>query len=132
MSAMAAQEPTTRPLLAAGRDDRRPVSLAEHHRRYGALDVDTRTIVDVVERSGLRGCGGAGFPTAAKMHAVRASGGRAIVLANGAEGEPVAAKDKTLLAHVPQLVLDGAVVAARAVRAREAIIAVPQPLLHRR
>jgi NADH:ubiquinone oxidoreductase subunit F (NADH-binding) len=105
------------------------VSLAAHRRRYGELDVDTRTIVDVVERAGLRGRGGAGFPTALKLRAVRASGGRAVVVANGAEGEPVAAKDKTLLAYVPHLVLDGAVVAARAVRAREAFIAVTASLL---
>jgi NADH:ubiquinone oxidoreductase subunit F (NADH-binding) len=58
------------------------------------------------------------------MQAVRESGRRAIVVVNGAEGEPVSAKDKTLLAYVPQLVLDGAVAAARAVRAREAIVAV--------
>ena len=103
--------------------------LPEHRQRYGDLDFDVRTIVEVVERSGLRGCGGAGFPTARKMHAVRASGGRAIVVANGAEGEPVSAKDKTLLAYVPHLVLDGAVVAARAVHAREAFVAVTKPLL---
>jgi NADH:ubiquinone oxidoreductase subunit F (NADH-binding) len=126
---VAAAEPSARRLLAGVRSDRRPVSLAAHRRRYGELDVDTRTIVDVVERSGLRGRGGAGFPTARKLRAVRASGGRAVVVANGAEGEPVAAKDKTLLAYVPHLVLDGAVVAARAVRAREAFIAVTASLL---
>jgi len=93
------------------------------------LDVDTRSIIDVVDGSGLRGRGGAGFPTALKMHAVREAGGRAIVVANGAEGETVAAKDKTLLAYVPHLVLDGATVAARAVRARDAIVAVPSSLL---
>jgi NADH:ubiquinone oxidoreductase subunit F (NADH-binding) len=129
MNALAAPEPVTPRLLAGVRGDRRPASLTEHRRRHGDLDVDMRTIVDLVERSGLRGRGGAGFPTALKMEAVRSSGGHAIVVANGAEGEPVSAKDKTLLAYVPHLVLDGAVVAARAVRAREAVVAVPQPLL---
>jgi NADH:ubiquinone oxidoreductase subunit F (NADH-binding) len=126
---MAVPDSSTPRLLGGVRDDRRPATLAEHRRRHGDLDVDVRTIVDVVERSGLRGCGGGGFPTARKMEAVRASGGRAIVVANGAEGEPVSAKDKTLLAYLPHLVLDGAVVAARAVRAREAFVAVPRPLL---
>jgi NADH:ubiquinone oxidoreductase subunit F (NADH-binding) len=129
VNALAASEPSAPRLLSGVRADRRPVSLAEHRRRYGDLDVDTRTIVDVVERAGLRGRGGAGFPTALKLRAVRASGGRAVVVANGAEGEPVAAKDKMLLACVPHLVLDGAVVAARAVRAREAFIAVTASLL---
>ena len=129
MSAMPTPEPVTPRLLAGVRRDRQPASLAEHRRRHGALDIDTRSIVDVVERSGLRGRGGAGFPTARKMRAVRESGGRAIVVANGAEGEPIAAKDKTLLAYVPHLVLDGAVVAARAVHAREAFVTVPSSLL---
>ena len=128
MNAMAASESAPR-LLDGVRDDRRPASLADHRRRHGDLDFDARTILDVIERSGLRGCGGGGFPTARKLQAVRASGGRAIVVANGVEGEPVSAKDKTLLAYVPHLVLDGAVVAARAVRAREAFVAVTQPLL---
>jgi NADH:ubiquinone oxidoreductase subunit F (NADH-binding) len=129
MNAVPAPDPTAPRLLAGVRHDRQAVTLAEHRRRYGELDVDSRTIVDLVARSGLRGRGGAGFPTALKLEAVRESGGRAIVVANGAEGEPVSAKDKTLLAYVPHLVLDGAVVAARAVRAREAFVAVPQPLL---
>jgi NADH:ubiquinone oxidoreductase subunit F (NADH-binding) len=126
---MPTAEPTTRRLLAGVRADRRPVLLAEHLRRYGPLDVDPRAIVDVVDRAGLRGRGGGAFPTASKIQAVRSAGGRAIVVANGAEGEPISAKDKTLLAYVPHLVLDGAVVAARAVRAREVIVAVPRSLL---
>jgi NADH:ubiquinone oxidoreductase subunit F (NADH-binding) len=105
------------------------VTLGEHRRRYGDVDVDVRTIVDLVDRSGLRGRGGAGFPTALKMRAVRDSGRHAVVVVNAAEGEPASAKDKTLLAYVPHLVLDGAVVAAHAVRAREAIVGVAPQLL---
>lgn len=129
MSAMPTPDPVTPRLLAGARRDRKPASLAEHRRRHGTHDIDTRSIVDVVDRSGLRGRGGAGFPTALKMQAVREAGGRAVVVANGAEGEPIAAKDKTLLAYVPHLVLDGATIAARAVRARDAFVAVPSSLL---
>lgn len=129
MSAMPTPEPVTPRLLAGVRRDRQPASLADHRQRHGVLDIDTRSIVDVIEHSGLRGRGGAGFPTAQKIGAVREAGGRAIVVANGVEGEPIAAKDKTLLTYVPHLVLDGAVVAARAVRARDAFIAVPASLL---
>ena len=126
MSAELRSEPTARRLLAGVRRDGRAVTLAEHRRAHGDLAVDTRTILDTVEASGLRGRGGGGFPTALKMAAVRDAGRRAVVVANGAEGEPISGKDKTLLAYVPHLVLDGAVVAARAVRARDAIVAVPE------
>ena len=126
MSAELLPETTSRRLLAGVRRDGRAVTFAEHRRTYGDLAADTRTILDAIEASGLRGRGGGGFPTAMKMAAVRDSGRRAVVVANGAEGEPISGKDKTLLAYVPHLVLDGAVVAARAVRARDAIIAVPQ------
>jgi NADH:ubiquinone oxidoreductase subunit F (NADH-binding) len=121
-------ETTTR-LLAGLRSDGRPVSLSAHLRRHGALDVDPRGIAELLEDAGLRGRGGAGFPTATKIRAVRENGRRAVVVANGTEGEPVAAKDKVLLGYLPHLVLDGAVVAARAVRAADAIVAVPPRLL---
>ena len=49
--------------------------------------------------------------------------GRAVVLANGAEGEPLSAKDRTIMAARPHLVLDGAELAAEAVGA-DRIVAV--------
>jgi NADH:ubiquinone oxidoreductase subunit F (NADH-binding) len=89
--------------------------------------MDARTIVDAVERAGLRGRGGAAFPTARKLGAVRSARGRAIVVANGCESEPVSAKDALLLRELPHLVLDGAELAARAVGADEAIVAFETP-----
>ena len=76
-----------------------------------------------VEASGLRGRGGAGFPTAVKLATV-ARAGNAVVVANGTEGEPASWKDKVLLSSNPQLVVDGALVAAQLVRSREVIFAV--------
>ena len=76
-----------------------------------------------VERSGLTGRGGAGFPAARKLAAVAARQSP-VVVANGTEGEPASAKDKVLLARSPHLVLDGAVLAARIVGASQAIIVV--------
>ena len=79
-------------------------------------------LITIVSESGLRGRGGAAFPTATKLSAVVRSGRRTVVVGNGAEGEPASAKDRYLLSAAPHLVLDGAVLAAEAVGAREAII----------
>jgi NADH:ubiquinone oxidoreductase subunit F (NADH-binding) len=58
------------------------------------------------------------------MRAVASEPGRPIVVVNGAEGEPISGKDQVLLAYDPQLVLDGAAVAAAAVGAREVFVGV--------
>ncbi len=106
----------------------RPASLAGHRDRYGpppsALSEYHRTaLIAEVERSGLTGRGGAAFPTARKLAAV-AAGHAPVVVANGTEGEPASSKDKVLLARSPHLVLDGAVLAAELVGARQAFIVV--------
>jgi NADH:ubiquinone oxidoreductase subunit F (NADH-binding) len=112
------------PRLLAGADAGR-VGLAEHLARHGALPAAAGpALVDELERSGLLGRGGAGFPIARKMRAVIASRGQAVLVANGAEGEPVSRKDQLLLSRVPHLVLDGIQLAARAVGATEAHLVV--------
>jgi len=80
-----------------------------------------------LEASGLLGRGGAGFPVGRKWRALAEHGnGRAVVVVNGAEGEPASAKDRILMAHRPHLVVDGAVLAADAVGADEIIFYVGQ------
>ncbi len=103
-----------------------PASLAGHIGRYGlppSSALDRQALIGEVERSGLTGRGGAAFPTARKLAAV-AAGRDPVVVANGTEGEPASAKDKVLLARSPHLVLDGAVLAASLVGARQAVIVV--------
>ncbi len=85
-------------------------------------------LIDEVERAGLRGHGGAAFPTAVKMRAVAAERGRAVVVINAAEGEPASLKDRTLLQALPHLVLDGGALAAQAVGAEEVILCVPDSI----
>jgi hypothetical protein len=104
-----------------------PLGLDRHLEAHGPLpgtrQLDGGEIVDLVERAGLRGRGGAAFPTATKLRAVRAARGRPIVVANGCESEPISAKDALLMRELPHLVLDGAAIAARAVGADAAVIA---------
>lgn len=97
--------------------------LDEHLDTHGPVPrLRPEALIALVERAGLRGRGGASFPTATKLRAV-ASGRRTVVVANACEGEPASAKDATLLTQAPHLVLDGLAVAAAAVGARDAVIA---------
>ncbi|HVM64694.1 MAG TPA: NADH-ubiquinone oxidoreductase-F iron-sulfur binding region domain-containing protein [Acidimicrobiales bacterium] len=105
-------------LLAAPGD----AGLRAHHAAFGLLPAHV-DLIAAAERAGLRGRGGAAFPTSVKLAAV-ARRRRAIVVANGTEGEPLSAKDKTLMVTAPHLVLDGVVLAARAVGARDAVVCV--------
>ncbi len=72
-----------------------------------------------LERSGLRGMGGAGFPTARKWKTVAAQAGPRLVVVNADEGEPGTFKDRWFLEHHAPLVLEGALIAAWAVEADE-------------
>jgi len=99
--------------------------LADHLATFGPLpgDVD---LPELVEQAGLNGRGGAGFPSARKLHGVAQQGG-GVVVANAAEGEPSSHKDHVLLRAAPHLVIDGLVLAARAVGAREAYVVAARP-----
>jgi NADH:ubiquinone oxidoreductase subunit F (NADH-binding) len=94
-------------------------SLRAHRARYGALPpLDLPALLHLVRRVGLRGRGGAAFPFATKLEAA-SHRRRPVVVVNLSEGEPASAKDSALALACPHLVLDGAVAAARALRARE-------------
>ena len=117
--------PAGLPRLLAGLRPNAPLSLEEHIVRHGPLPATRRgDLIAAVEASGLRGRGGAGFPTGQKLRAVVTGRGRPVVVVNATEGEPVSGKDKVLLRHAPHLVLDGAAAAAAALGARQTLIAV--------
>ena len=120
-------KPSRLPRLLALADLRSPLSLQEHSEHLGPLPHRGRAeeLIETVERSGLRGHGGAGFPAGTKMRTVAAAGSRRpFLIANGAEGEPASEKDEFLLAGAPHLVLDGVAAAAAAVNAQEAAICI--------
>jgi len=109
--------------LLAGVATRIAPTYDQHLALHGPLD-PRGDLTDELDRAGLRGRGGAAFPTGTKLRAVAEAGGRPLVVANAVEGEPVSGKDRALLRVAPHLVLDGAVAACRALGARDAIVAI--------
>jgi NADH:ubiquinone oxidoreductase subunit F (NADH-binding) len=130
-----AQGAPSLPRLLAGVHAGGAMTLAQHLSVHGSLPPvrggrrrrdreHAAMLIDEIERSGLLGHGGAAFPTATKMRAALGARGRALLIANGAEGEPASVKDRTLLEMAPHLVLDGAGAAAEAIGADELIVCV--------
>jgi NADH-quinone oxidoreductase subunit F len=79
-------------------------------------------IISLIEHSGLRGRGGAGFPTGQKWRVVgKQPGDTKCVICNGDEGDPGAFMDRMILESFPYRVIEGLAIAALAVGAHEAI-----------
>jgi NADH:ubiquinone oxidoreductase subunit F (NADH-binding) len=118
------------PRLLAGVSEHGALGLREHLDTHGELPHERRRrrreapLIELLEHAGLRGRGGAGFPTAKKLRAVARARRRAIVVINAAEGEPASLKDRTLCELTPHLMLDGGQLAAQAVGADELIVCV--------
>jgi NADH-quinone oxidoreductase subunit F len=88
-----------------------------------ALGAGPEAVIDKVTKSGLRGRGGAGFPTGEKWRSIRSTGtGTRFAVCNGAEGEPATFKDRTLFRTNPYQVLEGLAIAAFAVGAERAYV----------
>ncbi len=80
-------------------------------------------IVSEIKKSGLRGRGGAGFPTGLKWEfASKAPGAVKYVLCNADEGDPGAFMDRSVLEADPHAVLEGMIIAARAINSRQGYI----------
>ncbi len=85
-------------------------------------DGDWEAVQETVLSSGLRGLGGAGFPSGKKWGFVRANDGPRYLAVNGDEGEPGTFKDRYYLERVPHLFLEGMLIAAWAVEAETCFI----------
>lgn len=102
-----------------------PLSIDDYlaHGGYTALakvlkQADPVAIIDEIERSGLRGRGGAGFPTGKKWRACRSNPGEIhYVICNADEGDPGAFMDRSVLEGNPHSVIEGMIIAAYAIGA---------------
>lgn len=86
-------------------------------------EMTPKEVIDEITRSGLRGRGGAGYPTGLKRGTVaKSTGARKYVVCNGDEGDPGAFMDRSILESDPHLVLEGMAIAAYAVGASQGYI----------
>jgi NADH-quinone oxidoreductase subunit F len=113
--------------------DVEPASLDEYAAAGGGLgleiarDARPEAVIEEVARSGLRGRGGAGFPTGEKWRLVRSIGaGSRFAVCNAAEGEPATFKDRLLLRTNPYQVLEGLAIASYAVGAEHAYLGIKE------
>jgi NADH-quinone oxidoreductase subunit F len=92
-----------------------------------ALRAEPDAVIEEVRKSGLRGRGGAGFPTGEKWRSIRTTGtGTRFAVCNGAEGEPATFKDRLLLRTNPFQVLEGLAIAGYAVGAERCYVGVKE------
>lgn len=121
------------PLTGRARPDRLPHSLAEWRALGGyapverAVHMAPSAVLDLVDQANLNGRGGAGFPAARKWRFMPPPGGSpgdgpSYLIVNGDEMEPGAFKDRFLLEALPHQVIEGAIIAAHATWATEAIV----------
>ncbi len=114
----------TDPRLLSGPDPSHgPERFREHVSRLGPLPKGGPALIETLVRSGVSGRGGADFPVGLKWRAVAAASNRsAVIIVNGAEGEPHSKKDRHLMTSRPHLILDGALLAAASVRAKQIVL----------
>ena len=107
-----------------------PESLSDYIARDGyqgaaiaLLEMTPDEIISEVKTSGIRGRGGAGFPTGVKWQFAKASPGDVkYVLCNADEGDPGAFMDRSILEADPHAVLEGMIIAAKAINANQGYI----------
>ena len=132
------QTPLT-PVITEHWDDPESFKLANYEKHGGytaiktALKSDPDDVIQTIKDSGLRGRGGAGFPTGLKWGFVPQGDGKPhYLVVNADESEPGACKDIPIMLANPHALIEGIVIAAWAIRAKHAFIyvrgEVPQPI----
>ncbi len=125
------------PVLTAHWDDPDSFTLAGYRRAGGyqalpkALAMPQDEVIGAVKASGLRGRGGAGFPTGVKWGFIPQGDDKPhYLVVNADESEPGTCKDIPTMLQTPHSVVEGAIIAAYAIRARRAFIYVRGEVLH--
>jgi len=88
----------------------------------GLLDMTPEEIIDQIKKSGLRGCGGGGFPTGIKWESCRKHKGNRYVICNADEGDPGAYMDRSLLEGNPHSIIEGMIIGAIAIGSHEGYV----------
>lgn len=107
-----------------------PEDLADYLARDGysglyrvLFEMSPSDVIELVSQSGLRGRGGAGYPTGLKWRTVAKAGGETkFVVCNADEGDPGAFMDRSVLESDPHRVIEGMCIASYAVGAREGFV----------
>jgi len=117
------------PVLTRFWDEPQPWTLETYLRHDGyrglrrALSMSPDDVINEVKESGLRGRGGAGFPTGTKWSFIDQNSAKPHYLViNADESEPGTCKDTPLMLTTPHFLVEGAIIAAYAIRARHAFI----------
>ncbi|MCW2899709.1 MAG: NADH-quinone oxidoreductase, subunit, partial [Streptosporangiaceae bacterium] len=128
---------TLTPILTKSWDQPDSFTRAAYERGGGyralrtALGMEPDAVVQAVKDSGLRGRGGAGFPTGMKWGFIPQGDGKPhYLVVNADESEPGTCKDIPLLMADPHVLIEGIVISAYAIRAKHAFIYVRGEVLH--
>ena len=128
---------TLTPVLTATWDQPDSFTIEGYHRNGGyqalrkALTMDPDAIIQAVKDSGLRGRGGAGFPTGMKWGFIPQNDGKPhYLVVNADESEPGTCKDIPLMMANPHVLVEGVIISAYAIRANHAFIYIRGEVLH--
>jgi NADH-quinone oxidoreductase subunit F len=118
-----------KPVLSAHWDEKDSFTMAGYQRHGGyeaakkALSMDADAVIQLIKDSGLRGRGGAGFPTGMKWGFIPQNDGKEhYLVVNADESEPGTCKDMPLLLANPHVLVEGMIIASYAIRAKHAFV----------
>ena len=128
---------TLTPILSAHWDEKDSYTL-EGYKRHGgykaaekALAMDPDAVIQMIKDSGLRGRGGAGFPTGMKWGFIPQGDNKDhYLVVNADESEPGTCKDTPLLMANPHVLIEGCIIACHAIRAKQAFIYIRGEVTH--